>query len=211
MGRRTDGLLLRAALLLLAGCAGLEPQGKPIPGGESVVVDAPTYKVGDEWRYSRGVFSQVIGFEGDLRIVASNRDPFCDGCRYFLDRNGVVVKTLDRQGNPTQSGSQGLKILDFPLRVGKSWSQDIDLRELRTGAMRPYANTWRVEAYEEITVKAGTFKAFRISWRQENRGPYPWRGEATLWWSPDVKGFVKGVAHTTEWFRPWELEAFTLK
>ena len=37
----------------------------------------------------------MIGFEGDLHITASNRDRFCQGCRYLLDRNGTVVKTVD--------------------------------------------------------------------------------------------------------------------
>ena len=207
----TGGFLALAALLVLAGCAGMETKTAPIAGAENIVVDAPTYKVGDEWRYTGGVFSQVIGFEGDLHITASNRDRFCQGCRYLLDRNGTVVKTLDAQGNPTQSATQGLKFLDFPLRVGKTWSQDIDLRQTSTGAMRPYSNTWKVEAYEEITVKAGTFKAFRIGWHQENRGPYGWSGDATFWWSPDVKAAVKSIAHTSDWFRPWELESYTLK
>lgn len=203
--------LLLPAFLLLAGCADMETKTRPIAGAEGIVVDAPAYKVGDEWRYTGEVFAQVLGFEGDLRIVASNRDRFCQGCRYFLDRNGTLVKALDGQANPIQASNQGLRMLDFPLRVGKTWSQDIDLRQLSTGAIRPYSNTWKVEAYEEITIKAGTFKAFRIGWHQENRGPYPWSGDATLWWSPDVKVFVKGVAYTSDWFRPWELESYTLK
>ncbi len=70
-----------AVPLLLAACA--EVQVKPIPGAANVVVEAPTYKVGDEWRYPGGYFVQVVGFEGDLVITVSNLDPFCRGCRYF--------------------------------------------------------------------------------------------------------------------------------
>ena len=43
--------------------------------------------------------------------------------------------------------------------------------------MRPYFNVWKVEAFEEVKVKAGTFTAFRISWHQENRGGYRWTGD----------------------------------
>ncbi len=200
-----------AVLLVVAGCAGMETKTKPVPGSENLVADAPTYKAGDEWRYTHDVFRQVIGFEGDLRITASNSDRFCQGCRYFLDRNGTVVKALDREAKPVETSTQGLKMLDFPLRVGKTWSQDINLRSVSTGAVWPYANTWKVEAYEEVTVKAGTFKAFRIGWHQENRGPYPWQGDATLWFSPDAKAFVRGVAYDSRWFQPWELESYVLK
>lgn len=60
-------------------------------------------------------------------------------------------------------------------------------------------------------MKAGTFRAFRISWMQENRGPYGWRGHADLCWSPEVKMFVKRAAHTSGWGPDWELESYTLK
>lgn len=84
-------------LLLFAGCAAVETT--PIPGGENVVVDAPAYKVGDEWRYPGGYVIRVVGFEGDYRVTESNLDPACRGCRFVLDRNGAVVRVLDAKAS----------------------------------------------------------------------------------------------------------------
>ncbi len=201
-------------LVLLGACA--TTQGKPIAGGETTTVEAPTFKVGDEWRWEGGTyptFVKVVAVQGDQSEVESNIDAWCqEGCRYVRDRNSLAISGTNRNGAPVYI--TGLKVLDFPLRVGKEWSQRLDLRAGATGAMLPYMNRWKVEAFEEISVKAGTFKAFRISWHQENLGPYTWWGNSTLWWSPDAKAFVKRVAGTTSsggWGRDWELVSMTLK
>jgi hypothetical protein len=50
-----------------------------------VVAEAPTFQVGDEWRYSGGNVRQVVGFEGDYVITVSKPgDSFCKDCRYFM-------------------------------------------------------------------------------------------------------------------------------
>lgn len=76
--------------------------------------------------------------------------------------------------------------------------------------MVPFHHRWKVEACEEVKVKAGTFKAFRISYAQENLGPGRLGGKFTFWWSPEVKAIVK-KAHTSDWGRDWELVSYTLK
>lgn len=179
-------------LLLAAGCSAVET--KPITGAENIVVHPPTYKVGDEWRYPGGYFSRVVDFEGDYRVTESNPDPACRGCRFVSDKNGTVVKVLDAQGKPVE------------------YAQGIQLRVLATGAMRPYFNRFKVEAYEEVKTKAGTFKAFRISWYQENRTPgASWSGRLDLWWSPEVRGFVRRAVHAPDWVRDYEIESYTRK
>lgn len=195
--------------LAIGACAGV--QTKPIAGAANVVIDAPTFKVGDEWRYTDGYFIRVVGFEGDHVVTETNLDPFCRNCRFIRDKNGAVVSVLDSEGKLVEYALSGLKLLDFPMRVGKQWSQDLTLRQLRTGRMMPYSNIFNVEAYEEVVTKAGTFKAFRISWTQENRGLYPWRGSLDIWWSPDVRGFVKRAVHTSGWVQDFDLESYTLK
>lgn len=193
----------------VSGCAAV--QTRPIQGAENIVVEAPTFKVGDEWRYTGGYFIRVVGLEGDHVVTETNLDPSCRSCRFVRDKNGTVVRVLDADGKPVEYALSGLKILDFPMRVGKQWSQDLSLRQLSTGAMRPYSNTFKVEAYEEVVTKAGTFKAFRISWRQESRGSYAWHGSLDLWWSPDVRAYVKRAVYTSGWSRDFDLQAYTLK
>ena len=192
------------ALLLVSACAS---GGRPIPGGDTVVAEAPVRKVGDEWRYTGGNYSRVVTAEGERYVMVSNLDPTCSECRYVYDRNGNITKVSDANGNPKPA----FQPVEFPLRVGKTWKRDTKLAPVGGGTPQPYSNDFKVEGYEEITVKAGTFKAFRISWYQVNRGPRSWSGQADLWWSPDVRNFVKAVPFTSNWFQPWELESYVLK
>lgn len=199
-------------LLILGACA-TPTAVRPIAGGETIVAEAPAFKVGEEWNWTGGSYDtyvRVVALEGDGSVIESNFDLWCrDGCQYTRDKNGIATSGRNKNGEPAYVS--GLRTLDFPLKVGKEWTQDIDLRQLSTGETRPYSNHWRVEAFEEVTVKAGTFKAFRILWRQENRGPYSWSGSASLWWSPEVKAFVKRAVHTSDWGNDWELASYVLK
>ncbi len=176
---------------------------------EDVSVNTPAFKIGDEWRYTAG-FIRVIGFEGEDVITAESGSR-CQDCKYFRDKNWTLVKVLDAQGKPADV-STGLKVLDFPLYVGKEWNQETELRSVTTGLPRIYRNEFKVMAYEEVTVKAGKFKAFRIAWVQETRNvANPFVGHADLWWSPEVKNFVKRHVYTTRWLTDSELESYTLK
>jgi hypothetical protein len=74
----------------------------------------------------------------------------------------------------------------------------------------------QVEACEEVKVKAGTFRAFRISYAQEDLAPRAsvgsrLGGKFTFWWSPEAKAVVKWRAHTSGWGRDWELVSYTVK
>ncbi len=50
---------------------------------------------------------------------------------------------------------------NFPFAVGKTWTAD---HQLTVGASNkmPMKTSWKIEAYEDITVPAGTFKAWRV-------------------------------------------------
>lgn len=180
---------------------------------ECASVDAPTFAIGDEWRWEGGTYpvvTRVVALEGDGSVVESNADPWCqDGCRYVRDRDGIAVNGTNPKGEAVYV--TGLKLVEFPLAVGKEWSQRLDLRSQTTGAMQPLSVRWKVEACEEVKVKAGNFRAFRISWAQDGLGQRRWSGKATLW-SPEVKAFVKRRVHTTDWaLRDQDLVSYTLK
>lgn len=76
---------------------------------------------------------------------------------------------------------------EFPLEVGKTWTQDIALTEGGT-TRTPMKAQWKVEAYEDVTVPAGTFKAWRIVFT-DNFGY-----KQTTWGMPDTVGvFAKRI------------------
>lgn len=213
------GWLLGVMALGGAGCATgpagpAGPASRSVAGGDAVVAEAPTFKVGDEWRWegaSYPMYLRVVEVLDSGSVVEANVDLWCwQGCRYIRDRKGMATSAVNDKGEPVYV--MGLNQLDFPLKVGKEWTQRLDLRQLSDGAVRPFDNRWKVEAFEVVTVKAGTFKAFRITWRQDNRGgQQPWSGTWSLWWSPEVKGYVKQVFHTTGSSQDWELASFVLK
>lgn len=207
---------LLSVSLFISACAATVSAPKPVPGAENIRIDAPSYRVGDEWRYSPGTFVRVVDLRDGLVVTESNTDQWCEGCRYFRDRNLVAVKILDAQGRPHEYAMAGadLKLLDFPLYVGKAWSQDTKLRR-PSGVIVPYSSRVKVEAYEEVTVKAGTFKAFRISWELERAAAYdpwgtPFHGKSAMWWSPEVRAFVKREVYSRWWGEGWELVSYTL-
>jgi hypothetical protein len=52
----------------------------------------------------------------------------------------------------------------FPLEVGKTWTTSYKLTVQANNQTSAFDATFKVEAYEDVTVPAGTFKVFRISY-----------------------------------------------
>lgn len=103
-----------------------------------------------------------------------------------------------------------MKLLDFPLKVGKKWNETATLREVSTDLVTTVSNSFSVVAFEEVTIPAGTFRAFRIRLFQEDLGR-KWSGSCDMWWSPDVKNFIKRSVYTTYWFDDFELASYNIK
>src|SRR5262245_45712496 len=181
-------------------------------GAENVVVEAPTFKVGNEWRYSNGSVRQVVGFKEDYVITVSKPgDSFCQDCRYFKDKNLTVMKVLDSIGKPYDYSVTGWKTLDFPRHAGKAWSYTMEGRLGRgSRALLLFRNQFKAIEYEAVSVKAGTFNAFRIRHHQESlRGGGS--GDRDLWYAPDVRAFIKQAVYAAleAWGGNWELESYT--
>lgn len=74
---------------------------------------------------------------------------------------------------------------DWPLEVGKSWTRAQRMTIHAAKATVPYTVTQKVEAYEGVTVPAGTFKTFKVS-TVTSLGD-----ENLVWFSPEHGIFVK--------------------
>lgn len=74
---------------------------------------------------------------------------------------------------------------DFPIEVGKAWVSKHRVDNRMTGRSVDFEATWKVEAYEDVTVPAGTFKAYRVRYSDT-------LGNTDLYWtSPDLAINVK--------------------
>lgn len=172
---------------------------------------APKLRVGDEWRYSRGVVVRVVAIEGDRIVTTASPYPRCPDCRFYRDQNLTVVSIVDKNGKAGVIGEIGLQLTNFPLEVGKTWTSNVPLWSTSANRHLPYDNTFKVERLVDVKTKAGTFKAFEIAWTQENKAPgASWHGRATLYYSPEVRAIVKRQVHTSGWFEDSELESFKL-
>jgi hypothetical protein len=76
---------------------------------------------------------------------------------------------------------------DWPLEVGKSWTRNYRVTIHATKQTIPFQTTQKVEAYEDVTVPAGTFKTFKIS-TSDTLG-----NENVQWFSPELEIFVKQI------------------
>ena len=202
--RRSLVALLAVAL---SACAGQAPA--PIPGAESVTAEAPTYKVGDEWRFATTGYSSrvwIAEVTGDKTVSHRERPArleTCPGCRYVRDRNLVLLEVLDPNGQRRADGHSfgvGVRSLDFPMRVGSAWTSDTP----------PFRDVFKVEAYEMVNVPAGMFKAFRIRQDRENTAS-GWRGTSVSWWAPEVRWFVRLGKFRDDPGGDFQLESYNVK
>jgi hypothetical protein len=77
-----------------------------------------------------------------------------------------------------------------------------------------YLNEYKVISYEDATVPAGTFKAFKIELKQTNYGGQFASGKAYSWYSPEVKSIIKTEYEDIPYwraFRNYALIKFELK
>jgi hypothetical protein len=81
---------------------------------------------------------------------------------------------------------------DWPLTVGKTWTKSYKMTVHATKRIIPFDVTFKVEAYEDVTVPAGTFKVFKIS------QVIPGASEETYWLAPELGLFVKQSLRRTD-------------
>jgi hypothetical protein len=80
--------------------------------------------------------------------------------------------------------------LIVPIFVGKKWTDMTTSAPIGGTVEVNYLREFRIEGFEEITTLAGTFKAYKIHYKQTNmsRGANGW---ILYWYSPEVKNWVK--------------------
>ena len=73
----------------------------------------------------------------------------------------------------------------FPIAVGNSWSDKRRMTMYQAKKTVNLESHWKVEAYEEVSVPAGTFGAFRITYSDDNGT------DRVDWFSPELGIWVK--------------------
>ena len=85
---------------------------------------------------------------------------------------------------------------DWPLEVGKTWTSRHMWRDnvLHPDWSGMSSQDWAVVAWEEVTVPAGTFMAYKVV---RTRGSWDTAHEDVdmLWYAPEVQAMVKSIWH----------------
>jgi len=168
-------------------------EGEPTAKQTGERCEVPIWKVGDYWKYKNDNNKKE---EWQNRVVGIEQ--FQDSQIYVVEdlkifyKRGIDVKTLQFKVN---IGFDGRKIVpnigwpwcfDFPLYIGKKWEKkESGLNS--AGSQRNYLYRYRVLSFEDVTVVAGKFKAFKIECEQSNLSQKGGSVITYLWYSPEIK------------------------
>lgn len=112
---------------------------------------------------------------------------------FIYDRTTANLICSFRMGKEVFVASPHDGTLSSPLWVGKSWKASFTAHDrVRGFSHSPVEVNWKVDAFEEVTVPAGTFQAFRL---QSSIAPAT--AFSTLWYAPELNLIVKRVDERT--------------
>gem|GEM_PF-933438 len=172
--------LLTALWLTLLG-------GSPV-WAQAPKAERPTYTVGDKWIRSDGAYD-LIRIENGRYVFAADGGREVHLTRDLgiarIVRGGQVVLELEPPASPA-----------WPLEVGQWGVSWLTVKSLDPQYGQSVARlSWKVDAYEDVRVPAGTFKAFRIVQVLEPRfltaSPQARRVELALWYAPTIQQLVR--------------------
>jgi hypothetical protein len=186
-------LILSVFLVFLVHCSTKHKTIQPtlIPDEKC---DIPIVNIGDSWRYRNDLKKEwefkVIGIEDFKKTKIYIVEDV-----YGIYKRGYDVKTLKYIVDIAPNGRKIVPMTDwtlslnFPLYVGKKWSEMVSGKDAENNP-RNYLYTYKIVSFENITVLAGEFKAFKIEFTQVS---YATSSEIKvyIWYSPEVKREVK--------------------
>lgn len=188
---RVAGAALAAAFVA-AGCGLMEPRADgPMmaPVGTSwTVAIANSGSFGNGNSTGGGKVSGERDWQGrKVRVIER-----ATGGVVLLDAaTNAWVTMLDGKGQPTSSFDPPIG-WDYPVYVGKKSRFKTQLTIHAAKRTVPLEDVREVEAYEKITVPAGTFDTFRIR-SSNNLGT-----NSVTWWSPENGLFIRRIETRTE-------------
>lgn len=185
-------ILMLIFSVFIASCATAPPAQTPTvrtiqgPPAGSPVAEQPIYKIGNRWTYeSRGGSVTTTVVDVDLKngniITVNSKNP---QCRQLRDKNFNIIEIKGVCGAGTITG---LRALDFPLFIGKSWDGGRVQRKSSEFGAYGYNEKIKATGFEKIKVLAGEFEAFKIE--RESLSP---TGYAIVhyWYAPTAKTVV---------------------
>ena len=183
---------LLSALAILPACT----NDAPPPGAVTAAAAFPA--IGTSWvLHVTDTPPHPSGNQRYAAVSSTYRDAPVYGIRYGNNVDIYNPQTFNymaklSNGTEMSTNSPDSGEYSWPLWVGKSWTATVNT-EFPNGGSPPSVNVFyrKVTAYEDFTVPAGTFKAFRIeSWPGQGVDP---GYHFILWYAPSVPYIVKSA------------------
>jgi PEGA domain len=180
--------------------------------------EAPVWKVGDEWTYkipTGEIFTyEVVKIEEDLYAAK------IEGQRHLIGYDKKTMNNtfvLETSGKRIENKAPFRKLYDFPIVVGKKWSDTTTSMPSASKTEATFSSEFQIEGVEEITTPAGTFKTFKIFYKQTVISPQRGSGWVRIWYSPVIKNWVRREVEKSPfwrratWLQDAELFSYELK
>ncbi|HEY0819738.1 MAG TPA: caspase family protein [Rhizobacter sp.] len=164
------------------------------------------FEVGDEL-----VYESIDGFTGIARRF-TQRVTFASADRVEINHGSSV---LDQMGSVIKNSrgvkEPGVMMVPSDLALGKRWRSAFT-NTVEGGSPTTNFYDFRVVAYEEVTVPAGTFKAYRVERRGEARpsGAASTFMGGTMWIDPSTMTMVRNDSEFIANSRPTERDSVRL-
>lgn len=181
------------------------PPAKPAPAAERAdtsspeppkpsitTASAPKFTVGDTWQF---VYSRNLRRPGSTGTTFTETVESVAGGEIRLNSGVKLTPSLARL-NVVVNGRETRRIrphslsLRFPLRVGKTWDDDYEMREVAPGStyVGHVRATAKVERAEIADVPAGRFETLVVehTWTYEDSRGNRETGRRTLWYAPEA-------------------------
>jgi hypothetical protein len=177
---------------LLSACAAVPPGDHYVPPPIGMTYTSQYQDTGSFGNGKSDVPGQVAmrDWNGTPVIAFVQGSQGAQGALLMLPQ-GEFVALTGPDGKPQISWDPPT-VWAFPLVVGKTWKKQYKVKFHAQNREVPFEVTQVVEAYEDIVVPAGTFKAFRVH-TSDTLG-----NDNVQWFAPDVGMFVKTSMHRTD-------------
>jgi hypothetical protein len=163
---------------------------------------APSFKEGDTWQFNithkNYAASSTEFLEGVHELTFTQ-----GGVKIFqVSGNQKTERTIQPDGETqilltVMGKSTQLQDLKFPLSVGQKWSYSYETTPPNSGGAQRRAVEINVTGTEQVTLSAGSFKAYKLvkseSWSGAGKRGVNNGSTSTYFFSPETKSVVKRV------------------
>lgn len=182
-----------------------------------VAQEFPRHGIGTSWSFaidaSYPESAETVAYQVTGRREHRGREVLVIEVTYqFADSLETEVQLLDAEtGNAVayldddlvSDGPYGEFVphdgrFSFPMKVGNTWRATYTEIDYFDSGEETVQDDWEVVAYEEVTVPAGTFIAYRLTLADASSTNLRGGGTFSYWYAPEVGFFVKIDGQDTE-------------